>query len=82
MSHTMQQETPNSNSNNNRYLLVKYAGLALQWIVILFLAVWGGRKMDHLFRFKKPVFGWLLPVIGIVGLLYSIIKDTSPKKSK
>jgi membrane protein DedA with SNARE-associated domain len=72
----MLKETSNA-KNNNRFLLVKYAGLAMQWAIALLLAVWGGRKIDFWFKLKKPLFAWILPVVAIVALLYKIIKDTS-----
>jgi membrane protein DedA with SNARE-associated domain len=72
----MLKETPNT-KYNNRFLLVKYTGLAMQWAIALFLAVWGGRKFDQWFRLKKPLFAWILPVVAIVALLYKIVKDTS-----
>jgi hypothetical protein len=78
----MPQETPNSKQINNRGLLIKYGGLAMQWLVILILAVFGGRKADQWLKFKKPVFTWILPVAAIVGLLYTVIKDTNPSKNK
>jgi hypothetical protein len=78
----MPLETPDPSQNNNRYLLIKYGGLAMQWLIVLLLTVLGGRKMDQWLKFKKPIFTWLLPVIGIIALLYSVIKDTSPTKNK
>jgi hypothetical protein len=78
----MLQETPNAKQNNNRDLLIKYGGLAMQWLLILLLTVFGGKKADQWLKFKKPVFTWLLPVMAIIGLLYKVIKDTKPSKNK
>lgn len=78
----MQQEIPDTKQKNNRHLLTKYGGLAMQWMVVLLVTVLGGRKLDHWLRFKKPLLAWILPVLGLVGLLYNIIRDTSPTKNK
>jgi hypothetical protein len=78
----MPQETSNSSSANNRNLLVKYGGMAVQWMVILFLAVWGGRKIDQWLKVKGSLFVWILPVFGIFGLLFQVIRDTAPRKNK
>jgi hypothetical protein len=78
----MPRETPEPSTTNNRYLLIKYGGLAMQWLIVLLLTVLGGKKIDQWLKFKKPIFIWILPVIGIIGLLYVVIKDTSPSKNK
>ncbi|MBU6159038.1 MAG: hypothetical protein KGP35_08405 [Bacteroidetes bacterium] len=56
--------------------LYHYAGLAMQWLAILLLSVWGGKKADQGLKFSKPVFSWLLPVVAIVMLLFKVVKDT------
>ena len=59
--------------------LYHYTGLAMQWLVILLLSVWGGKKADQSLKFSKPVFSWLFPVIAIVTLLFKVVKDTRSK---
>jgi hypothetical protein len=76
----MPQETHDPKSPNNRHLLLQYGGMAIQWFVVLLLSVYLGKRADTWFRFIKPVFIWLFPVIGILGLLISVIRDTKPPK--
>jgi hypothetical protein len=61
-------------------LLLKYAGLATQLFIALGLAVYLGIKIDGWLALKNPIFVWVLPLIVISAVIYTIIKDTSPKK--
>ena len=61
-------------------LLWKYAGFATQLAVALIIAVYAGIKLDFLFKFKNPIFVWVLPLLIIIVLIYKVIKDTAPKK--
>lgn len=67
------------NKNNNTSLL-KYAGLATQFLVGIGLAVYGGIHLDRWLNLKTPVAVWVLPLLLISGVIYKIIKDTSAKK--
>lgn len=67
------------NKNNNTSLL-KYAGLATQFLVGIGLAVYGGIQLDKWLRFKMPIAVWVLPLLLISGVIYKIIQDTSAKK--
>jgi membrane protein DedA with SNARE-associated domain len=69
-------------SSDNRFLLLKYAGLATQWLIIMLLAVFAGKRLDHWFRLSKPLLSWILPLLSIVGMLIHIIRDTSAPKKK
>lgn len=61
--------------------VLKYAGLATQWMVMLGLGVWGGMKIDKALCLSLPVFLVLLPLIALIVSLYSLIKSLSkPKK--
>ena len=61
--------------------VLKYAGLATQWMVMLGLGVWGGMKIDIALGLSLPVFLVLLPLIALIFSLYSLIKSLSkPKK--
>jgi hypothetical protein len=64
-------------SNNN--LLLKYAGLTMQILVGLALAVFAGMKIDEKLSFATPLLVWILPLIVIVVMIYQVIKDTSKK---
>lgn len=66
--------------NKNENLLLKYAGLGIQFLVALGLGVFAGMKIDQWLNFKTPLAGWLLPLVIIFAVIFRIIKDTSQKK--
>jgi uncharacterized membrane protein YjgN (DUF898 family) len=70
------EKTP---AGNNR-LLMKYAGLTMQIMVGLALAVFVGIKLDKWLSFKMPLLVWVLPLLIIIVMIWQIIKDTSKKK--
>ncbi len=72
-------DTQNSSPGNNR-LLMKYAGLTVQVMIGLALAVFVGIKLDKWLSFKTPLFVWVLPLLVIIVMIWQIIKDTSKKK--
>ena len=67
------------NKNDNRFLL-KYAGMATQFLVAIAIAVYGGIQIDKWLKFETPLAVWLLPLLIITGIIIKIIKDTSTKK--
>ena len=70
---------PSTNKSNNR-LLLQYAGLATQLLVMLAIMVWIGMKLDKWLKFSFPLFTLTLPLIAIVAMMVKIIKDTSKRK--
>jgi len=70
---------PSTNKSNNR-LLLQYAGLATQLLVMLAIMVWIGMKLDKWLKFSFPLFTLVLPLIAIVAMMVKIIKDTSKRK--
>lgn len=67
--------------SSNR-LLLRYAGLGMQLLIAIGIAVYGGLKLDQLFKFKTPLLVWILPLLVIAGIIYKIIKDTAPKQKQ
>jgi uncharacterized membrane protein YjgN (DUF898 family) len=61
-------------------LLLKYAGLTMQVMVGLALAVFAGLKLDKWLGFKTPLLVWVFPLLVIIVMIWQIIKDTSKKK--
>jgi hypothetical protein len=57
----------------------KFAGLASQWAVAIFVLLFFGKYLDslHLFELNAPIFIWILPFIFIIFSLIRIIKETS-----
>ncbi len=59
---------------------MKYAGLTMQILVGLALALWIGLKLDDWFKFTTPLLVWVLPLLVITAMIVQVIKDTSTKK--
>jgi len=67
-------------SPDNNKDLMRYAGLAMQMMVSLGLAVFLGLKADKWLKLSFPVLSWLLPLLVLIAILYRVIKDTNPRK--
>jgi Mn2+/Fe2+ NRAMP family transporter len=65
-----------SNSNKD---LMRYAGLAMQMMVSLGIAVFIGLKTDKWLKLSFPILSWLLPLLVLAAIIYQIIKETGPK---
>lgn len=72
---------PRQRKNSNAGLL-RYAGLGTQMLVALGLAVFAGMKLDGWLHLKTPLAVWLLPLIVLSAILYSVIKESSKKEDK
>lgn len=59
--------------------LMKYMGLATQFMAGLAIAVFGGLKLDKWLSFSTPLLVWILPLLVLVAMIWQIIKDTSKK---
>jgi uncharacterized membrane protein YjgN (DUF898 family) len=70
----------NQKPQQDNRLLLKYAGLTMQVMVSLALAIFAGLKLDKWIGFKTPLLVWVLPLLVIVAMIWQIIKDTSKKK--
>ena len=70
----------NQKPQQDNRLLLKYAGLTMQVMVGLALAIFAGLKLDKWIGFKTPLLVWVLPLLVIVAMIWQIIKDTSKKK--
>ena len=60
-------------------LLLRYAGMAFQFLVVIGITVYAGYKADQWLALSFPVFVWLLPLIVITGLIIKVVRDTSKK---
>ncbi|MEO9211261.1 MAG: hypothetical protein ABI208_09180 [Ginsengibacter sp.] len=68
----------NKKKESNKELM-RYAGLAMQFLVAIGLAVFLGFKIDEWTHFGIPLAVWLLPLLFITGMIIKIVKDTSNK---
>lgn len=53
----------------------KYSGMAFQMFGIIFLAAWGGSKLDKMSGNKTPVFTIILSLLGVFAALYTVLRD-------
>ncbi len=60
----------------------KYSSLAFQMGGIIFLTVWGGKKLDELLDNQNQVFTIILSLFGVVSAIYVAIKDFINMKDK
>ena len=56
---------------------MQYAGLGMQLLVSLGLAVFAGYKVDQWLNIGFPVFVWALPLIVLFLIIYKLIRETS-----
>ena len=64
---------------NNKSLL-RYAGLATQFFVVIGLTVFAGLWLDKKLSPANPLMVWIIPLVFIIFIIYKIVKDTSPAK--
>jgi hypothetical protein len=65
--------------NSNRQVLYQYAGMATQFLVVIGIMVYAGLKADQWLNWKLPIWVWVLPLVAIVGMIYTIIRRISNK---
>ncbi|RYG46644.1 MAG: ATPase F0F1 [Chitinophagaceae bacterium] len=65
---------------NNKTSLLRYAGLTMQFLVAIGIALFGGMKLDEWLKLSFPLLVWLLPLLVITGVIIQIVKDTGAKK--
>ena len=65
--------------NKGNQQLLKYAGLATQFLIGIGLAVYGGIYIDKWMKFETPLAVWILPLLLITAMIIKIIKDTAKK---
>jgi hypothetical protein len=68
------------NKTDNKNLLMKYAGLAVQFLAGIGLFVYLGMRIDKWLKLATPVAVWVLPLLLITGVIIKIVKDTAQKK--
>jgi F0F1-type ATP synthase assembly protein I len=65
--------------NDNKRLLLKYAGFATELMAGLALAVLIGNWLDKKMHIHVPVFTWVLPLLVLIFTFIKVIRDTSKK---
>ncbi len=69
-----------TDKNDNKNLLLQYAGFATQLCISLGLTLYAGMWLDKKINLSIPLLTWILPLIVLVVILARLIKDTSSKK--
>jgi F0F1-type ATP synthase assembly protein I len=78
---TPENEEPQKDKNI-MFNYAKYSTLAIQMVVIILLAVWGGVKLDKWLNLTVPVFTILLSLLGVFAAIYLSVKDLLNKPPK
>jgi len=60
--------------------MMKYAGMATQFLVSIGLSVYIGFKADRWLQISFPVLVWTIPLLVIIFTIYKLIKETSSRK--
>ena len=55
--------------------MMRYAGLATQWMVMLGLATFAGYKLDHVLNWTFPLFLILFPLIALGVSMWQLIRE-------
>ena len=66
--------------NEGNKQLMRYAGLAMQFLIAIGIGVFAGLKLDQWLSISFPMLVWLFPLIIICGMMVKIFKDTGTKK--
>ncbi len=59
--------------------LMRYAGLATQFLIVIGISVFSGFKLDEWVNWQFPVWVWILPLLAIGAMIIGIIRDSSKK---
>ncbi|HSC52103.1 MAG TPA: AtpZ/AtpI family protein [Phnomibacter sp.] len=70
---------PPDPGQSNASLLLRYAGLAFQFMVTIGLGIWLGTWLDRKFGFSFPWCAFSIPVILVIGMLVQIVRETGKK---
>jgi F0F1-type ATP synthase assembly protein I len=66
--------------NEGNKQLLRYSGLAMQFLAGIGIGVFIGLKLDQWLHLSLPLLVWLLPLLFLSGITIKIIKETSKKK--
>ena len=72
------QEKQNKKSNKEKSKLTdysKYSSIAFQMMVIIFMGVFGGMKLDKYLNWKFPVFTVVFSILSVFLAIYFSVKD-------
>lgn len=59
--------------------IMRYAGMATQFLVTIGVAVFIGLKLDEWLNWRIPICIWVLPLLVIIAMIIGVIRDSSKK---
>lgn len=60
--------------------MMRYAGLATQWLAMLGIAVYAGYKLDKKLNWTVPLFIILFPVAALAFSLWQLVNELGKSK--
>jgi hypothetical protein len=76
----MDKKTTDNKSKSSINQYAKYSGLAFQMGIFIFLAAYGGKKLDAYLEFVTPWCTIVLSLLAIFIVLYATIQQLSNDK--
>ena len=62
--------------------MMRYAGLATQWMVMMLIGVWAGYKLDGALKWSIPLFVILFPLISLAVSMWQLMKELNNSNKK
>lgn len=59
--------------------IMRYAGMATQFLVAIGVAVFIGLQLDKCLNWRIPIWIWVLPLLVIIAMIIGVIRDSSKK---
>jgi len=75
----LSQNKEDEKNISNKRVIMQYAGMTTQFLVVIGISVFAGLKADQWLNWSVPIFVWVLPLLAIIGMIYSIIRRISNK---
>lgn len=75
-------EQPKKPKHSEKNVFLRYLTFGTELGLMLFVAVWGGHKLDSKLNWKMPLCVWVFPLLVLVATFIKLLKDTSEKKEK
>jgi F0F1-type ATP synthase assembly protein I len=77
MEEQQEQKKKNLKNQGNKGIrdFARYSGMAFQMVGIILATTWGGKKLDEVLGFEKPVFLIILSLLGVFAAIYVVVKD-------
>jgi len=81
MSKLPQPNEGDGGGSDRRRELIRWAGLSSEVVASVGISVFLGVKADKWLKLSFPILSWALPLLVIVVLLISLVREGSKKKN-